>query len=59
MKSPTSKDSDDILALKRQLQQRSLELKKEKMRADFYDEMIHVAEEMFNTPHPKKAGTKQ
>ena len=59
MKSPSTKESDEILALKRQLQQQSLELKKEKMRADFYDEMINVAEEMFNIPIRKKAGTKQ
>ncbi|MEG0453961.1 MAG: transposase [Bacteroides sp.] len=59
MKSPSSKSSDEILALKRQLQQQALELKKEKMRADFYDEMINVAEEKFNIPIRKKAGTKQ
>lgn len=59
MNSPTSKERDEILALKRQLQQQSLELKKEKMRADFYEEMINVAEEMFNIPIRKKVGTKQ
>ena len=59
MKSTNPKERDEILALKRQLQQQSLELKKEKMRADFYDEMINVAEEMFNIPIRKKAGTKQ
>lgn len=59
MKSANSKERDEILALKRQLQQQSLELKKEKMRADFYDEMINVAEEKFNIPIRKKAGTKQ
>ncbi|WP_440199370.1 transposase [Bacteroides nordii] len=59
MKSVSNKERDEILALKRQLQQQSLELKKEKMRADFYEEMVNVAEEMFNIPIRKKAGTKQ
>lgn len=59
MKSPSNKESDEIRSLKRQLQQKELELKKEKMRADFYDEMVNVAEEMFNISIRKKAGTKQ
>lgn len=59
MKSSSTKERDELLALKRQLQQQSLELKKEKMRADFYEEMINVAEEQFNIPIRKKAGTKQ
>lgn len=52
-------DSDELRCLKRELQLKELELGKERMRADFYDEMIHVAEEMFNIPIRKKAGTKQ
>lgn len=59
MKSSSSKESDEIRSLKRQLQQQALELKKEKMRADFYDEMVNVAEEMFNISIRKKVGTKQ
>lgn len=59
MKSSSKKESDEIRSLKRQLQQKELELQKEKMRADFYDEMVNVAEEMFNIPIRKKAGTKQ
>ena len=34
-------------------------LKRESMRADFYDEMINVAEAKFYIPIRKKAGTKQ
>lgn len=59
MKSSSSKENDEIRLLKRQLQQQALELKKEKMRADFYDEMVNVAEEMFNISIRKKVGTKQ
>ena len=35
------------------------QLKRESMRAAFYDEMINVAEAKFNIPIRKKAGTKQ
>ena len=35
------------------------ELRQEKMRAEALDTMIDVAEEMFNIPVRKKAGTKQ
>lgn len=59
MKVPKRIESDEIRDLKRQLQLKEFELKKEKMRADFLDEMINVSEEMFNIPIRKKAGTKQ
>ena len=50
-KSPTpSEDSASITALL---------LENEKLRAQAYDTMIDVAEEMFNIPIRKKAGTKQ
>lgn len=52
-------ENEEILHLKRLLQQKELELKREKMRADFLDEMIDVAEETFQIPVRKKAGTKQ
>jgi len=52
-------ENEEILALKRALQQKELELKREKMRADFYETMVDVAEEMFNIDIRKKAGTKQ
>lgn len=37
-------ESDEIRQLKRQLQQKELELTKEKMRADLLDTMVDVAE---------------
>lgn len=51
-------EQEEIRDLKRQLHQKELELKREKMRADAYDTMIDVAEELFNIPIRKKAGTK-
>lgn len=63
IKEPIMTDKDEqqkeIERLKRLLAQRELELKREKMRADFLDEMIDVAEDMFQIPVRKKAGTKQ
>lgn len=52
-------ESEEIRELKRQLRQKELELKKEKMRADFYETMVDVAEEQFNIDIRKKAGTKR
>jgi len=52
-------ESEEIRALKLQLRQKELELKKQKMRADFYETMVDVAEEQFNIDIRKKAGTKQ
>lgn len=54
LKEPIS-ENEEILALRRALQQKELKLKKEKMRADFYDEMINVAKKKFNIPIRKKA----
>ena len=52
-------ESDEIKALRKE----NLELRKklydETMRADFYDTMIDVAEEMFSIEIRKKAGTGQ
>jgi transposase-like protein len=63
MASPVKKskesESQEICELKRQLRQKELELKREKMRIELLDTMIDVAEEMFNVPIRKKAGTKQ
>jgi transposase-like protein len=52
-------ESEEIRELRRQLRQKELDLKKEKMRADFYETMVDVAEEQFNIAIRKKAGTKQ
>lgn len=51
-------ESEEVERLRRQLRQKEVELKKEKMRADFYETMVEVAEEQFNIVIRKKAGTK-
>mgnify|MGYP006934681415 FL=1 len=56
--SPKS-ESEEITRLKRELKEAKLALYQERMRADSYDTMIDVAEEMFKIPIRKKAGTKQ
>lgn len=52
-------ESAKILELKKALRQKAVELQREKMRADFYETMIDVAEEQFHISIRKKAGTKQ
>lgn len=52
-------ESEEITRLKRELKEAKLALYQERMRADSYDTMIDVAEEMFKIPIRKKAGTKQ
>lgn len=49
----------DCEALQQRIKELEAQLKKESIRADFYDEMINVAEAKFNIPIRKKAGTKQ
>ena len=51
--------SADVKALEQRIKDLEAQLKKESIRADFYDEMINVAEAKFNIPIRKKAGTKQ
>ncbi|MDR0745588.1 MAG: hypothetical protein LBF17_03730 [Mediterranea sp.] len=58
-KSNEKSDSEVIRDLKRQLVEQAVELKREKMRADFYETMVDVAEEQFNISIRKKAGAKQ
>lgn len=58
-KSNEKSESEEIRELKRQLRQKEVELKQEKMRADFYETMVDVAEEQFNISIRKKAGTKR
>lgn len=52
-------ESDEIKALQRENMELRKKLCDETMRADFYDTMIDVAEEMFNIEIRKKAGTGQ
>ena len=50
---------DDVQSLQAKIKELEAQLEKESIRADFYDEMINVAEAKFNIPIRKKAGTKQ
>lgn len=52
-------ESEEVMRLKRELKEVKLALYQERMRADAYDTMINVTEEMFKIPIRKKAGTKQ
>ena len=51
--------SSENSELERRIKELESALKREKLRADFYDEMINVAEAKFNIPIRKKTGTKQ
>ena len=50
---------EEIKALKEELGRLRVELQKAELRADFYDEMINVAEKLFNIPIRKKVGVKR
>ena len=56
---PEKQTDSDTVALRQRIKELEAQLKKESIRADFYDEMINVAEAKFNIPIRKKAGTKQ
>ena len=56
---PTDSQADEIKALREEVLELKKKLYNETMRADFYDTMIDVAEEMFNIEIRKKAGTGQ
>ena len=58
--SPKEKETgSDRKALEQRIKELEAQLKDESIRADFYNEMINVAEAKFNIPIRKKAGTKQ
>jgi transposase len=50
---------DDVKTLQAELLKVKEELRKEKLRADAYDTMIDIAEDMFKVPIRKKAGAKR
>ena len=58
-KDASEEDYDKLRAEVTRLRNLRKELRQEKMRAEALDTMIDVAEEMFNIPVRKKAGTKQ
>jgi predicted DNA-binding protein YlxM (UPF0122 family) len=51
--------AEDYDALRAEVTRLKKELRYERMRAEALDTMIDIAEEMFNIPVRKKAGTKQ
>ena len=58
-KNAKSSESEEIKALRKEVLELKKQLYNETMRADFYDTMIDVAEEMFGIEIRKKAGTGQ
>ena len=56
---PRQELPDDVKALQAELLTVKEELRKEKLRADAYDTMIDIAEDMFKVPIRKKAGAKR
>lgn len=58
-KRKTEAGREDYDKLRAEAERLRKELRLQKMRAEALDTMIDVAEEMFNIPVRKKAGTKQ
>ena len=58
-KKTTASESEEVKALRKEVLELKKKLYDETMRADFYDTMIDVAEEMFGIEIRKKAGTGQ
>lgn len=54
-----SSKSEEIKALRREIAELKKQLYNEQMRADFYETMVDVADEMFHTDIRKKAGISQ
>jgi hypothetical protein len=52
-------ESEELKQLRQELKQSRLDLKRESMRADLYETMVDVAEEIFNILIRKKADTNQ
>jgi transposase-like protein len=57
--STTAAEQEELALLRKQFEEIQKELKRERMRADFYQMMVEVAEEELKVPIRKKAGTKQ
>jgi len=54
-----AQDVKDVKGLQKRIKELEAQLKQESLRADFYDEMIKVAESKFNIPIRKKTGAKR
>lgn len=59
VKEVVTSEEKDLKALKGENARLQAQLRQAQLRADFYDEMINVAEAKFNISIRKKAGTKQ
>ncbi len=57
--SPLAQGTEDMKALQGRIRELEEQLRHERLRADFYDEMINVAEARFNISIRKKAGAKR
>ena len=54
-----ARDPQDVESLQSRIRELEAQLRHESLRADFYDEMINVAEAKFNIPIRKNAGAKR
>lgn len=56
---PSQSPSKEVEELHKRVKELEAQLLQAEIKADFYDEMINVAEAKFNLPIRKKAGAKQ
>ena len=56
---PSQNQSTEVEALQKRVRELEAQLRQVEIKAEFYDEMISVAEAKFKIPIRKKAGAKQ
>lgn len=56
---PSQNQSKEVEALQKRVRELEAQLRQMEIKAEFYDEMISVAEAKFKIPIRKKAGAKQ
>ena len=59
MSNPSRNQSKEVEALQKRVGELEVQLRQVEIKAEFYDEMISVAEAKFKIPIRKKAGAKQ
>ena len=59
MSNPSQNQSKEVEALQKRVRELEAQLRQMEIKAEFYDEMISVAEAKFKIPIRKKAGAKQ
>ena len=59
MSNPSQNQSKEVEALQKRVRELEAQLRQVEIKAEFYDEMISVAEAKFKIPIRKKAGAKQ